>query len=215
MRAGTPLSTWARNASDTAQTRGATAYHVAPDLLAELAQHDDAAPEVLLVAALPDDDLTRIQPTGGLVLLLDRPTSPGNLGSLIRSADAFGTDGVIVCGHAADPYDPAAVRASTGSLFALPTVRVDAPATVLDWAANAQLQVIGTDEGGERLTSVDLRRPSLLVIGNEARGMSTTWRDAAHATASIPMHGSASSLNAANAGSIVLYEADRQRSDLG
>ena len=62
------------------------------------------------------------------MVVFDRPTTPGNIGTLIRSADAFGAAGVIVTGHAADPYDPKAVRASTGSLFAVPVVRVPATA---------------------------------------------------------------------------------------
>jgi tRNA G18 (ribose-2'-O)-methylase SpoU len=194
-------------------------------LLATLAEHEDA-PEVVAVASMPDDDLDRIQPgTGaradghsraGLVVVLDRPTQPGNIGSLIRSADAFGVDGVIVCGHAADPYDPAAVRASTGSLFALPVLRVPSPGPVIDWAQALGLQVVGTDEGtddapAEPLERVDLTGPTLIVVGNETRGMSSAWRSAADLVAAIPMGGTASSLNAAAAGAIVLYETDRQR----
>jgi TrmH family RNA methyltransferase len=188
---------------------------VAPKLLADLGQHDDVVPELVAVAGMPADDLTRIRLQTRLVLLLDRPGSPGNLGSLIRSADAFGVDGLIVCGHAVDAYEPAVVRASTGSLFALPVVRADAPQPVLDWAESVGLQVIGTDEDGEPLDAVDLRGPVLVVVGNETRGMSAAWRAAATTTAAIPMRGSASSLNAANAGSIVLYEATRQRRAAG
>ncbi|HEY8790307.1 MAG TPA: TrmH family RNA methyltransferase [Actinopolymorphaceae bacterium] len=204
------LSDWARRIST--QTT-APVLGISSALLATLGEHGDA-PEVVAVATMPDDDLDRIRP--GLVLLLDRPTQPGNVGSLIRSADAFGVDGVIVCGHAADPYDPAAVRASTGSLFALPVVRAASPGPVIDWAVRHGLQVVGTDEGSDEypaapLTEVDLTGPTLVVVGNETRGMSSAWRSAASVTAAIPMGGTASSLNAAAAGSIVLYEADRQR----
>lgn len=221
VNADVDLSDWARRIST--QTT-APVLAMSSQLLAPLAEHGDA-PEVVAVAAMPDDDLDRIRPAGGeenvdarsgLVLLLDRPTQPGNVGSLIRSADAFGVDGVIVCGHAADPYDPAAVRASTGSLFALPVVRAASPGPVIDWAARHDFRIVGTDEGSDEypaatVSEVDLTGPTLVVVGNETRGMSTAWRAAAAVTASIPMGGTASSLNAAAAGSVVLYEADRQR----
>lgn len=214
LNADVDLSEWARRIS--IQTT-APVFAMSADLLATLAESDDA-PEAVAVASMPDDDLDRIRPApgSGLVLLLDRPTQPGNVGSLVRSADAFGVDGVIVCGHAADPYDPAAVRASTGSIFALPVVRAASPGPVIDWARRHGLQVVGTDEGSDDdpatpLGEVDLTGPTLIVVGNETRGMSAAWRAATSVTASIPMGGSASSLNAAAAGSILLYEADRQR----
>ena len=82
------------------------------------------------------------------------PTTPGNIGTLIRSADAFGASAVIITGHAADPYDPKAVRASTGSLFAVPVIRADSHREVLDWVGRAarrtacRCEIVGTDEHG-------------------------------------------------------------------
>src|SRR5581483_5392493 len=128
----------------------------------------------------------------------DRPGSPGNIGTVIRSADAFGASGVVVTGHAADPYDPKAVRASTGSLFAVPVVRVPAPRTVIDWARSAVMRIIGSDEAGTvDIDACDLR--GLIVIGNETRGMSAAWFAACDDVARIPIGGAASSLNAASA----------------
>ena len=112
-----PLSNWAR-----AMLRDVPAVQVAmsPGLLAELGEKAADSPELVAVVEMPDDDLDRI--TAGRIagecflgVVLDRPASPGNIGSIIRSADAFGADGIIVAGHAADVYDPKAVRASTGS----------------------------------------------------------------------------------------------------
>ena len=104
------------------------------ELLAELGEKEEAAPEVVAVLEMPADDLNRIQ-VGPDVLgvVIDRPTGPGNIGSIIRSADAFGADGLIVTGHAADVYDPKSVRASTGSLFALPAIRVPSQREVMEW----------------------------------------------------------------------------------
>ncbi|WP_446666468.1 TrmH family RNA methyltransferase [Flexivirga sp. B27] len=201
-------------------------YELAEDLLAELAERDsDEAPELVAVVRMPDDDLDRLaqpgrsyrDPEAPLLVVFDRPSGPGNIGTLLRSMDAFGATGLIVAGHAADPYDPRAVRASTGSLFALPTVRVPAASDVITWIAEQResdtaYTVFGTDEGGETdLRKVDLAGPTVLVIGNETRGMSRAWREACDLMLSIPMVGSASSLNAATAGSIVLHEALRQR----
>ena len=115
-------------------------------------------------------------------------------------------------GHAADPYDPRAVRASTGSLFALTVVRAPSHREVLDWARPAGVRVVGTDEtGAVDVRAADLTGPLVVVVGNETAGMTAAWREACDALVSIPMAGSASSLNAATAGSIVLDEAARQR----
>ena len=86
-----------------------------------------------------------------LVVVFDRPSSPGNIGTLVRSADAFGATGVIVTGHAADIYDPKAVRASTGSIFAVPVVRVPSHRSVLSWIGSIrdsgiEVRVAGADE---------------------------------------------------------------------
>ncbi len=206
-----PLSAWAR---DVLRRSRAERHLLEPDLLSQFGQQEHC-PELVAIAEMPPDAMSRIEPRSGLVVVVDRPTQSGNLGSIIRSADAFGADGVVVTGHGVDPYEPAGVRATTGSLFALPTVHAPAPAAVVDWVAEAMpdAQIVGTDEDGEAITSdtVDLTRPTILVLGNETRGMSQAWRTACDLVVRIPMVGAASSLNVANAGSILLYEAHRQR----
>jgi len=207
--AGRALSGWAGDLLDRVDV---TRVAMAPELLHELGGKADEPPELLAVVALPPDRLDRI-PTGpdALVVVFDRPSTPGNIGTLVRSADAFGAAGVIVTGHAADPYDPKAVRASTGSLFAVPVVRVASPAEVLEWAP-PEAELLGTDEHGDvDLADHDLTGAKLLLIGNETHGLSGAWRQACHRMLRIPMAGAASSLNAAAAGTIVLYEAARQR----
>lgn len=191
---------------------------LAAGLLDELSDRDDGGAELLAVVAMPADDLDRLslRPYAPVVVF-DRPSQPGNIGTLLRSIDAFGGGGLVVTGHAADPYDPKCVRASTGSIFSAPTVRVSSHVEVLEWvarhrAAGADLQVLGTDEGGTLgVRELALERPTVLVIGNETRGLARAWREACDAVVSIPMVGSASSLNAATAGSILLHEALQQR----
>ncbi|MEV0617396.1 TrmH family RNA methyltransferase [Nonomuraea sp. NPDC050404] len=191
---------------------------MAPDLLRELGGKDEDVPELVAVVELPGDELSRI-PVGPsfLGVVFDRPNSPGNIGTMARSLDAFGGAGLIVTGHAADPYDPRSVRASTGSLLALPVVRAHSHREVLAWveelrAQGLPLTVVGTDEGGAAdIADLDLTGPTLLVIGNETTGLSAGWRQSCDTMARIPIVGSASSLNAANAATVVLYEAARQR----
>ena len=178
------------------------------ELMRELGEKDDQ--ELIAVVGLPEDRLDRISPRDDLlVVVFDRPATPGNIGTLIRSADAFGAHGVIVTGHAADPYDPRAVRASTGSLFAIPVVRVPSHHEVLAWATG---RIVATDEhGAVDVADADLTGPTVVLIGNETTGLSAAWREAANETVRIPITGAASSLNAASAATVVLYEAARQR----
>ncbi|MFD5028700.1 RNA methyltransferase [Streptomyces sp. NPDC058373] len=209
------LSRWAE---ELLRTVGTERIAMAPDMLADLGEKNENAPELVAVVGMPADDLDRIEVGRDFLgVLFDRPTSPGNIGSVIRSADAFGAHGLIVSGHAADVYDSKSVRASTGSLFALPAVRVPSPAEVREWvdakrAQGTPVVLVGTDEKGDcDVFDFDFTQPTLLLVGNETTGLSSTWRELCDHTVSIPMTGAASSLNAANAATAVLYEASRQR----
>ncbi len=213
--AGQRLSSWAQA---TLAGSGAVTTAVAPELLQELGERDSGAPELVAVGELPPDDLARLPATPDFLgVVFDRPTNPGNIGTLVRAADAFGASSLIVTGHAADVYDPKAVRASTGSLFRLPVVRCPSHAEVVDWACDLRsrglpIRIVGTDERGDlAVPQCDLTGPVLLVIGNETTGMSTRWREVCDEIVSIPIGGAASSLNAATAGTVVLYETARQR----
>ena len=205
---GRPLSRWAQGVLERAGVR--THVEAAPALLAELSERDEPS-ELVAIVEMPPDDLERIPRCDpALVLVLDRPASPGNLGSVVRSADAFGADGVVVFGHAADPYDPQAVRASVGSLFDVPVVRHDSLETIREHLAGIRL--VGASAGATTpLDELDLTAPTALVVGNEAKGLSWAWREACNVLVRIPIHGGADSLNAAAAAAILLYEADRQR----
>ena len=210
------LSSWAENIW---RSTMADRYVVGSDLMRELGEKSEGVPELLAVIATRPDDLSRLPVSHGmLVTVFDRPSSPGNLGSLVRSVDAFMGTGLVVSGHAADPYDPKCVRASTGSLFSVPTVRVASHVDVLRWVEQVRTNgipavIIGTDEAGDTaITDFDMTQPLVMVVGNETVGMTGAWREACDHLLRIPMGGTVSSLNAANAGSVALFEAMRQRS---
>jgi TrmH family RNA methyltransferase len=212
---GRAVSDWARGilASAPAQAH----YEIDEDLFARLSGKDEPS-ELLALAAIPDDDLDRIPRAPDLlVVVFDRPASPGNLGTLLRSCDALGAHGLVLLGHAADLYDPETVSATTGSLFAVPAVRLASTRDLEPWLAALRqrmpaLQVVGTDEhGAATLDQHDWRAPTVLVVGNETWGMSARLRDVCDTIVRIPIGGWASSLNVACASSIVLYEIARQR----
>jgi TrmH family RNA methyltransferase len=154
---------------------------------------------------------------GGLVVVFDRPSSPGNLGSSIRSADAFGADGIIVTGHAVDIYDPHAVRGSMGAVFALPVTTAPSHREVKEWVDKARsdgfdYQIIGSSgKASEMVYSIGFLRPTVLILGNETVGMSQGYWDICDAVVKIPIGGALSSLNVSCAASILLYEVSRQR----
>jgi tRNA G18 (ribose-2'-O)-methylase SpoU len=200
---------------------GAPTHYVLRQLLMEkLSQKEDTS-ELLAIAAMPADDLARIPVKPDLLsVVLDRPASPGNLGTLIRSCDALGVDGVILTGHAVDLYDPETIRAATGSFFSLPILRLDSSQELIPWFTGLRgryprFQVVGSSAKAEiPIQEYDFTTPIALLVGNETRGLSQSLRDLADAMVTIPMGGSASSLNIACATSILLYEVSRQRRNL-
>lgn len=207
-----PRSSWAQGILD--GPAPAARIELPAPMLAELGGRDDGPPELVAVGVAPPDDLDRIPTDADLLLIGDRTASPGNLGTMIRTADALGAAAVVVTGHAADPYDPQAVRASRGSLFALPVVRARGPEPVVAWlgARGQRMKLVGTsEESTVAVWARDWRSPAAVVVGNEAAGMSRAWIDACDELVAIPQTGSATSLNAAASAAIVLYEARRQR----
>lgn len=210
------LSGWAQGVL--AAAPDATRILLAPHLMEKVSDREEPS-ELIAILAIPEDDPGRIAPKGvPLVVVFDRPTSPGNLGTIIRSCDALGADGLVITGHGVDLYDPQTVRASVGSLFSLPVVRLGGPEEVATWArqlgarTGTPVQVVGASGEAERAAEeVDLSGPTVLVVGNETAGLSAAYRERCDTLARIPMYGAADSLNVAAAASILLYEAGRQR----
>lgn len=211
----THLSAWATGVLEASH---ADVHFALPSNLHRKLSAKNEPSELIALVAMPPDDPGRI-PLGPLplVVVVDRPGSPGNLGTMIRSCDAQGVDGLVITGHAVDLYDPETVAATTGSLFALPVVRAAshqdlAPLVERIRDEHGDVQIVGTSAHGSRpVYECNFWRPTVLLIGNETDGLSRAYEEMADVKASIPMQGSATSLNVACAASVMLYEVQRQR----
>jgi TrmH family RNA methyltransferase len=143
-----------------------------------------------------------------LVAICEEVRDPGNLGTIIRAADAAGADAVILTGRTVDPYNPKVVRATTGSLFHLPiAVGVDL-ASAVERAHAAGVRVVAADGGGDDFLAARalLAEPTAWLFGNEARGLDEESLALADLSLRLPIYGSAESLNLATAASVCLYE---------
>lgn len=209
------LSDWAEGII---QKSGAKKHFELPLRLMEKLSDKEDASELIALVGMPADDLSCIPVRENmLVVVLDRPASPGNLGAIIRSCDALGVDGLIVTGHVADLYDPETIRATTGSFFCVPTVRLPSHKELIPWLDGLKrrfsgLRVVGASAKAKTpIREHDFTLPTVLLVGNETNGLSDAYQSLADAMVVIPMGGYASSLNIACAASILLYEVARQR----
>ena len=209
------LSSWAQDVL--AASRAEVIYEMPQAMMDKLSDREESSELVAVVRIKPSDIRSIPIHDRLLAVVFDRPVSPGNLGSLVRTCDAFRADALIVTGHAADIYDPQCIRASVGSLFTLPVLQLDSPREVEAWAAEVRascpdLQLIGTSAHAELpIDRIDFCRPTILLVGNETEGLSRSYTTMADCLCTIPMAGSATSLNVASAASVSLYEAVRQR----
>ncbi len=147
-----------------------------------------------------------------LIVVLAGIQDPGNLGTIIRSAEAFGAAGVVCLPGTVNAWNPKAVRASAGSVFRLPVLSVGEE-EMLEQLRDARVRVLATTTGGAQPADLtNLAEPVALVIGNEGNGVPMDLAAKAHGAITIPCPGPVESLNAAVAASVLLYEAARQRS---
>jgi len=167
----------------------------------------DTPQGVLLVCAEPETDIDAL-PTG-IWLVLDAVQDPGNLGTLVRAAVAFGCQAVLALDGTTDPWGTKAVRASAGHVFHIPVARANVE-TFLARARAARLRLLVADAEGPDVAACSRARPLALVVGNEGRGAREEVREAADALLSVPMRGPAESLNVGVAGAILLYALTRE-----
>ena len=187
------------------------------ELMQELSEKENTS-EILAVVSRKSDSLSTIPKKYPFtVILMDRASNPGNLGTIIRTCDSFGVCGVILSGHSVDPYDPVVIRASVGTVFSVPVAVAQNQGDIRSWIAEmrrslADLIIVGTSARGDiPIDTCDLKRPSLIIVGNESHGISDFFESISDAMVRIPLQGTASSLNVASATSIILYESYRQK----
>lgn len=153
-------------------------------------------------------------PSNPLVLVLESIEKPGNLGAILRTADAAGVHAVLVCDPATDLYNPNAIRASLGALFTLPVVPLSSE-EAWRWLKEHRIKVFATYlEASRPVYECDLRGPAALVMGAEATGISAFWVEKADERVIIPMQGKVDSMNVSASTAILLFEAVRQRRSL-
>jgi len=150
-------------------------------------------------------------PEKPLVMVLESVEKPGNLGAVLRSADAAGVDAVIFCDPLTDLYNPNLIRASIGAVFTVPTVAASSEETIAFLQARGIQILTAQLQDSSLYYDIDMRRGTALVMGTEATGLTDLWRKAASAHIRIPMLGRLDSLNVSVSAAILLFEAVRQR----
>lgn len=194
-----------------AAAAGATLVSCAPAAFDKMAYRD--RPDGLLALAppvrrtLPDIPLRDCP----FLVVAEAIEKPGNLGTILRSADAANVDAVVVCDRCTDINNPNVVRASVGTLFTLPVVETSSE-EALAWLRHHGVQTVAaTPHASTLYVEADFSRPTAIIVGAEQYGLSTQWMNHADINVRIPMLGQADSLNVASATTLLLYEVVRQR----
>jgi TrmH family RNA methyltransferase len=202
----------ARAALTDAEAKISDIVEVSEAVIAKLA-YGDRSDGIVAILRTGSTDLEALRLTLGvpLVLVVEGVEKPGNLGAILRTADGAGASGLIAADPLTDLFNPNAIRASLGTIFRVPIASASTPAT-LDWLTSRGITPIAARvDAATPYTDVDMRGPVAIVLGSEATGLSAAWDDPRVTAVRIPMLGSADSLNVSVAGSILLYEAVRQR----
>ena len=209
------LSSWAKEilSTSTVQT-----HYALPIALLQKLSNKNKTSELMAIVSMPEDEFGRIKLSDlPLIVVIDRSSNPGNLGTIIRSCDALGADGIIMTGHSVDLFSSETIASTTGSFFSLPTVRKGSHHDVLPYLEQIKqdygdLQLVATSAHAKtNIQDCNFWRPTVLLIGNEKDGLSKAYLDLADIQIGVTMQGSATSLNVACACSILLYEVSRQR----
>jgi len=189
---------------------GVRVFDLAPGVLERVAGTVTPQP-VLAVVGMVTAELADLRGPGPIVVCVD-VRDPGNLGTVLRSAEASGAAGVVCCDGTVDVYNPKCVRASAGALFHVPVVAGGEAMTVLDALGDlGRRRLAAVVDAGEAYTEVDLSAPVALVLGNEATGLPAGMLERMDGAVRIPMEGRSESLNVGMACAVLCFEAARQR----
>ena len=211
------LSDWANELLASVKTK--ENYQFSQELMKEMSSKEDTS-ELMAVVAMKEITPAQMKRSSNpFLVLFDRPSNKGNLGTMIRSCDALGVDALILTGHGVDLYDPEVVAASMGSFFSLPVVRIAEQEILYELInrmkeAYGTFRLLGTTAHQQKaIYELDLTSPLLLFIGNETKGLSYAYKELCEELCTIPMAASstATSFNVSCAASIMMYEVVRQR----
>jgi len=189
----------------------AEVYEVSKDVYRQIAYRKDSEGITGWAVPVYQDLRNWIPGPAPLYLILDRIEKPGNLGGILRTADAAGIDGVLVCDPGVDLYNPNVIRSSLGALFTVPIVLEEAE-KVVAWLKNQGITLFcSTLKSSVPYTEADYMVPAAIVMGSEAWGVRRIWEEQASERIIIPMKGQVDSMNVSVSTAIVLFEAVRQR----
>ena len=214
------LSDWARGTISSVKTQ--ENFVLTPELMKDLSGKEDTS-ELMAIIEMREDRLENVPLSKTpFIVLFDRPSNKGNLGTIIRSCDSLGADMLIITGHAVDLYDPDVVVSAMGSFFNMPVIRIEDNNDLYSYIDNLKgsypsLLVAGSTAHKETpIEDVDFTRPLVLMIGNETMGLNKAFKDYCDVLCTIPMDEKsyATSFNVGCAASIMMYEVTRQRKSL-
>ncbi len=186
-------------------------YEVTPQVYEKMAYRGSTEGLLAVVKAKAHGLDTLNLPENPLIMVLESVEKPGNLGAVLRSADAAGADAVILCDPLTDLYNPNLIRASIGALFTVPTVAVGNKECIAFLKERGIKILTAQLQDSELYYDMDMTCGTAIVMGTEATGLTNEWRQAADAHIRIPMCGQLDSLNVSVSAAILLYEAVRQR----
>ena len=189
-----------------AEAHGCDVLLVTPAILGAISEQKTPQGIMATVAMIPERDTL----CGSLIVAMDGVQDPGNVGTILRTADAAGFDGALLSSACADLYSAKTLRATMGSVFRVPTKRTDDLAAALEAMKARGYAVVATELGGADFYTHCPHEKCVLVIGSEGRGVSAAVRDVATHHLALPMRGGAESLNAAVAAGIMIYEMARK-----
>lgn len=211
------LSDWARDMIARVQTD--LNFCLTPDLMKELSGKEDTS-ELMAVIEMREDRLGTIMLSENpFIVLFDRPSNKGNLGTMIRSCDALGADMLILTGHSVDLYDTDVVVAAMGSFFNLPVIRISDNKMLFEYVNKLRtwypdfITVGTTAHNAKPIYTANLASPLMLMMGNETMGLNKSFKEYCDLLCTIPMSEKsyATSFNVSCAASILMYEITRQR----
>ena len=202
------LSEWGKDVIR--QNNNAKIIEMSNKLFNELADKTNPS-EMLITAKIKQNEISDINSKNPFIIVFDRPSDYGNLGSIIRSANAFNADGIFIIGHGIDIYESKVIRSSLGSIFFTKIVAIKSMEVLLDYIGiqkkENNMEIVGTDSNGTvSLKDCKINKPIMVIIGNEAKGMSIGLKEICDKIIKIPMEGDINSLNVSCAASIIMWE---------